>query len=379
MFCIECIRAPWKATRIPNILFSTIVKNTGIKWAGATIGYAFVLIAWGLLNEYRTNYYSSFFALPSAILIVIPFLMAAFILFTEWRLGPSEDHDWHMGQLILNYKGGKWKAGMIRDGLLGWAIKGFFAPLNICSAISNINYFRGKETDILTYAWPRMEYVADEMIFTVLLIAIIPGYLFGSRLINTDNKGIDHSWFGWMVTLFCYPPLNTAGAQGIFHFFNSASPPWNQPWVIWSDKVKYLVFVIGGLLLFLEFIHYWGEAIFCLRASNLTNRGIITNGPYRFCKHPVYLAKCIAWAIIWLPFFEGNSVIQSLRFTIGFFAFCGVYILRAWVEERLLSKDQTYVEYALWIDRHGTFRWIGHLLPWFNYEYRLKKWKSIAK
>ena len=38
------------------------------------------------------------------------------------------------------------------------------------------------------------------------------------------------------------------------------------------------------------------------RFSNLTHRGIITNGPYRYSKHPAYLAKNLSWWLVSMPF-----------------------------------------------------------------------------
>ena len=37
----------------------------------------------------------------------------------------------------------------------------------------------------------------------------------------------------------------------------------------------------------------------------------------------------------------------------------GIYAMRAWTEERHLSRDPTYVAYARWIEQHGVFRSIG--------------------
>ena len=38
--------------------------------------------------------------------------------------------------------------------------------------------------------------------------------------------------------------------------------------------------------------------MFSFRFSNLTHRGIITSGPYRFTKHPSYVSKNIAWSFV---------------------------------------------------------------------------------
>ena len=37
------------------------------------------------------------------------------------------------------------------------------------------------------------------------------------------------------------------------------------------------------------------------KASNLTHRGIIATGPYRFIRHPAYICKNMAWWIGSIP------------------------------------------------------------------------------
>ena len=44
-----------------------------------------------------------------------------------------------------------------------------------------------------------------------------------------------------------------------------------------------------------------------------------------------------------------------------------LYAIRARSEELHLSEEPTYVAYALWIERHGIFRWIGWIAPWMRY------------
>jgi len=73
------------------------------------------------------------------------------------------------------------------------------------------------------------------------------------------------------------------------------------------------------------------------KASNLTNRGIVKNGPYRFVRHPAYSAKLALWYIQGI-FFGRFCLGLLLGFTL-------IYFLRAWTEERHLSMDPGYIEY----------------------------------
>ena len=51
--------------------------------------------------------------------------------------------------------------------------------------------------------------------------------------------------------------------------------------------------------------------------------------------------------------------------------FSGVFYLRAKTEERHLSLDPVYVQYAQWIDEHGMFRWLDQV----PFARRLVQWK----
>jgi hypothetical protein len=296
--------------------------------------------------------------------------------FTEWRLGPVNDDAWQLGLLAL----GRWRRidwPVLCSGLFGWLVKGFFLPLNFTGLVNLLNQFRQTEARILVVPWPQAEFILDQMIFAVLVAAIIPGYFFSSRLLGTHIRKVDQSWFGWAVTLSCYPPLLSGVFDQWFNYHPYATrQPWLTPWASMTGSLPALSYAVGSTLLLLELIHYWGEATFGLRSSNLTNRGIITNGVYRFCKHPIYLVKCIAWFVIWLPPFKGVTILGGIRLTLLWGCVCGIYMLRAWVEERLLSDDPDYVDYALWIDRHGLFAWAGRAVPALSFRWRLERWQK---
>jgi protein-S-isoprenylcysteine O-methyltransferase Ste14 len=213
------------------------------------------------------------------------------------------------------------------------------------------------------------------MVYGIIIAAVVPGYIFGARLIRTENKSVSHSWFAWLVTLACYPPFEYAFFVSWFDYNpNTPNPVWLQPWAKHLQHVPAVLAIVGGVILIFSLVHLWGEAQFGLRSSNMTNRGIITTGPYRFCKHPVYLAKCIVWLLVWLPFASGMNAFDDLRLTMLWMCVCGIFILRAVAEETLLSRDPDYVAYARWVEEHGALGFLRKI-PAFSYEWRLARWQ----
>ena len=372
MFGLELARAPWIGTPRPAIPLGETLRKSSLKWVGLMAGLLLVLVAWYVVPEYRNRNYEPMFEAIPYVLPFLPFGMALCVFYTEWRLGPAEDHAWHFGLLVLgDFDKVDW--AMVRAGLFGWLVKGFFLPLNVITAVRSLDSFRGRESELLTASWPQVVHMLDHMIFALLAIAIIPGYLFTMRLIGTENKAIEQGAFGWFVTLLCYPPVNRGTSPGWF-FYHAAGG--DQPWTIWFGNAGTASLLAGSALVFFYLVHYWGEAICCMRSSHLTNRGIITNGPFRLCKHPVYVVKCFAWALTYLPFLSGSTPLDCLRMSFGFFAFCFVYVLRGWVEERLLSEDPDYVAYAFWMEKHSIFRLVGRWVPFFAYSWRHERWKK---
>ena len=374
MVPIELARSPALRVPRPDVPFMATLKRSMIKILGVFLGLGFLFLIWEFIPEYKDNLYKPFFETMPYVLPYLPFIIVFCVVWTEWRLGPAEDYAWQFGLIVLQrFKEIDWV--VFRNGIFGWIVRGFFLPINVGGVAPLLKTFRGKETQLLTSGWPEQIDMLNHMIFALLVISIIPGYLFGLRLLNTTIKKVDQTWFGWGVTLLCYPPMSRGTGVGWFLFYTNASV---LPWVSCFGAEGVGSYVVGSILLLTYFIHFWAESIFCLRSSHLTNRGVITNGPFRFCKHPVYVIKCIAWGIIYLPFLAGHGVISCISLTVCYLAFCGVYVLRSWIEERILSTDPDYIAYALWMDEHSLFRCVGQKIPWMSFAGRLQKWNKLA-
>lgn len=94
---------------------------------------------------------------------------------------------------------------------------------------------------------------------------------------------------------------------------------------------------------------------FGTRFSNLTNRGIVVHGPYRFLKHPAYVAKNLSWWLISIPFVAHGSIQENARACLLLGVMNLVYYLRAKTEERHLRADPAYRIYVRWIGRFSPF------------------------
>jgi protein-S-isoprenylcysteine O-methyltransferase Ste14 len=86
-------------------------------------------------------------------------------------------------------------------------------------------------------------------------------------------------------------------------------------------------------------IYTWASAALGPKASNLTNRGIVSKFPYSVVRHPAYICKVTMWWITLIP-------VINLSFFMGMLFWTIIYYFRSITEERHLMKDQEYVGYC---------------------------------
>jgi protein-S-isoprenylcysteine O-methyltransferase Ste14 len=170
------------------------------------------------------------------------------------------------------------------------------------------------------------------LLFVVDVSLGIIGYTVASRWLDNRTKSVDMTMGGWIVALMCYPPINS----GFTLKFIDYNMPSTHP-VITSEIGKMIVM---ALILLLFTIYVWATIAFSFKFSNLTNRGIVTTGPYSIVRHPAYISKNLAW---WL---DNSFVLSNFSAAAALFAWNVIYILRALTEERHLLKDPKYQAYC---------------------------------
>lgn len=391
MSTIELLRAPWSPFKLykrpVSETFERSLKETSLQWLGMLAYFSILLFAWWALAEYSRTYYAPFFGMLPLLMLVGPLISAGVLFLSELLCGPYERGGKELGLLISRSVSGKFRSAyanarwtIIRDELLSWLLYGFFLPINFVELVKTLGAVRGQEALLFSGDWVQTQAYIIMVIYGMLIAAITPGYLFGTRLIRTETRNVDRTWFGWTITLICYDPIVTA-VFGRWLDYRTAveGDIWVRPWAVAFADVPLLLFAVGGFIVFCEIIHLWGEAQFGLRASNISNRGVITTGLFRLTKHPIFVAKCVGWFFIWVPFMAGGDLITDLRFTILWGFVCVIYVLRAVAEERVMAKDPDYVAYGLYMDKHGMFAWVGKMIPAMSFEYRLKRWQAIER
>ncbi|MEM1273562.1 MAG: isoprenylcysteine carboxylmethyltransferase family protein [Pseudomonadota bacterium] len=283
----------------------------------------------------------------------------AYILWVDARMVQPKDGYWQIGAW-LTAQTTRREVADLRHFTLGWVIKGFFLPIMFFYLISALagtaplgTWFAG---DIVTIA-RRMMLIA----IILELVVVCVGYTLTLRLFDAHIRSTNPVLWGWLVTLICYAPFNGVVTGQIFD---------RDTGVPWFETIESYPLLAGPWLavMLLSFaVWVWATASFGLRWSNLTNRGVITCGPYRWMKHPDYLSKTIFFWLTSMPILADVPIFTQIAATCGMCVVTVIYFARARAEERHMSEDPDYVRYALALNDTGLFAPLFRLIPALGY------------
>lgn len=231
--------------------------------------------------------------------------------------------------------------GILRDHL----VKAFFLPLMLTFVLGWVGQL-DRELDMgSSMSW---FLVPLSLLYLLDTVFGAIGYLSTSYRLQSHIRSSNPSWWGWIAALICYPPfVNWLAFIGLMKYGDG------YEWHHWLGSSGLLAYCWGGTILALTAVYTWATVAFGIRFSNLTCRGVITSGPYRYLKHPAYWSKNLSWWLVSIPFisFEGTKIAILHCMILGFVN-C-IYWLRAKTEEKHMMSDPDYVAYASWVDRHG--------------------------
>jgi len=176
------------------------------------------------------------------------------------------------------------------------------------------------------------------------------GYHTESGLLKNKLRFAETNPLHIFVCVICYPPFNRITVA----FFGPSN---HTPGILFRGDITHpLTWILRAIaVLFLLLLISSSLSLFT-KASNLTNRGIVDWGPYRFIRHPGYLAKTLFWLTTLLPacipatkdpqFTWLAYLISCAVLTWGFWGWGTIYFLRAITEERFLMRDPDYRAYC---------------------------------
>lgn len=336
----------WSCTRpLFDVLNISVTKIAGL-WATWAILAAFYCLGrWYWDGQYL-------FAMQVLAVLAVPMVLLSipYVLWLDRHLREPRDHAWHFGAMLIGRE--PWDAEEVKKHWRAWIIKGFFGAFMI--SILPFGFAAVVEADFTAVAGDPVLLAGSlfELLFVIDVQIGTVGYLLTLRPLDAHIRSGNPFLAGWVAALLCYPPFvyGFMGDGGMIQYeYNTAG------WGHWMAGHDLLLWTWSAGLVVLTAIYAWATVIFGIRFSNLTYRGVITNGPYRFTRHPAYLSKNLFWWCSVLPFLvTSGSYVDMIRNTVFLGCVSAIYYWRARTEEaHLLGEDAKYREYHAWMARHG--------------------------
>ena len=345
----------WKAPPRPlrESIDISIAKIAGLWATWAVIGAAYCIARWYWDGAYLFAMHLLGVAAVPLLLLSIPY-----VLWIDRRLIEPRDGAWHLGRLIAGH------TAIDREQLIeharSWTIKAFFLAFMLSIVPGNWEQvIAPTAADIVADPVRLSGWLISAMFMIDVSFATV-GYMLTLKPLDAHIRSANPYAAGWAAALICYPP---------FILMNSGGPldyhPGTADWVYWLGGYPLVTALFGIVLVLLTAIYAWATMAFGIRFSNLTHRGVLTHGPYALSKHPAYVSKNLFWWLSTLPFLATTAnFVDMVRNTATLALVSGVYYWRARTEERHLSADPAYRDYAAWMDANAPIpRLINALRP----------------
>ena len=335
-------------------------RRVATKLAGVAAGLGAVIAGHALFRIYAT----ADLAVPLSLLLwlgpgLVP-LALGYVWWVDARQSDPQDDTWRLGAIVTGQLPLA-EAATLRDHAMGWVVKGFFLPIMLVYLYRNLGDL-GVLRLALTHPDPVIVVFGLTKLAIMLELTIAcTGYTLTLRALDAHIRSVNPFLAAWVVTLSVYEPFNRVVTGQIFAYRDGAT---------WVDLLHiYPALTVPWLTLILASYAFWlwATAIYGLRWSNLTHRGIVTNGPYRFTKHPDYVAKVTFFWLGFAPFLLAATPWGAVTGTAALVAVSAIYWGRARMEERHLSADPVYVAYAVAMNDRSLFAPLSRRWPWLAY------------
>ena len=253
---------------------------------------------------------------------------------------PAADKYWHLMRSFFSLPGLRWLAGVrsedkwhweqpSRLAILSLMVKSFYLPLLCSWTVNQILTLVAKSAALSGNFFVVNSFLVDALILVDVSIFAV-GYMTELPQLGNSIRSVEPTVFGWFVCLMCYPPFNGFS----FDLMDVALHENWQPDILSGPMMQKAATLAITLL---WGVYVWATVALGFKSSNLTNRGIVDKGPYRYLRHPAYVSKVSVWTL--------SSLFRAEKNFYLIISFIVVYALRAWTEERHLSRDADYLEY----------------------------------
>lgn len=347
----------WRQVTINTAIYNSVLKTFGLIQILAVAGFLF-----SILPEYKKDLYKIWQDLYVPYAVGLAVISPLYFLLCEYTVGSKNDIYKYIGRFSLFiFFARVWTRPILRQGLLLWIVKLFFLPIMLGSVHYGVVYFVNHPINTFFNDYYRFFDMYWELILALDVVLAVAGYTLSLRFLGTAVISTDPTWRGWIATLICYFPFSSA-LYGSYLTYEDGLR-WGN--IIPADTIWYYAY--GLVLLSVHTLYLCASLNFGIRYSNLSHRGILTDGLFRLTKHPAYLFKNIGWWMIGLPFISHMGLKTAIANCLLLGGVNIVYWWRARTEEKHLSRDPRYVAYALAMNERSLLAFLGRWFPVLQY------------
>ena len=331
---------PWRATLDVSI---TKLAGLWLTWAGIALVYGVERFYWE--DRFQFSMWCMMWAAPVLFVASIPYT-----LWLDRYLTEPKDGCWALGAWLMGLNE-PFESEAIFAHLRSWGVKMFFTAFMLAIVPGGFGQFIRGDVSVVLHDPVALANWLITFMFLIDVAFATAGYILALRPLDSHIRSANPYAAAWMAALICYPPFVLMGDNGVLDYRPGTRG--EDGWAIWFAGQPLLLVAIGTALVLLTGIYAWATVTFGFRFSNLTNRGILTNGPYAWSRHPAYLSKNLFWMLSTVPVLTVGSWLDAFRATMLMLAVAGVYYWRAKTEERHLKADPDYRAYWEWMERNG--------------------------
>ena len=334
---------------IADIVDVSRVKLMGLFATWAIIGFLYCVARWYWDGQYLFAMGVIGFAAVPLFLLAVPY-----VVWLDRVMVNPRDQSWHFGAMLLGREAYDFEE--VKKHWRAWIIKAFFGAFMI--SILPGGFYEVVTADLTNIVNDpvRLGLTLIGLLFVVDVQIGTVGYLVTMRPLDAQIRSGNPFLSGWVAALICYPPVVFAFMGNINGHLGMIAYEVNTPgWAHWFAGNNLMLYLWAFWLIFLTAAYAWATVAFGIRFSNLTYRGVITNGPYRYTRHPAYLSKNLFWWCATMPFLvTSDSFVDLVRNTFFLACVSAIYFWRAKTEEaHLLLEDEKYREYHAWMEENG--------------------------
>jgi hypothetical protein len=256
----ELGKLPWTGSSDHALRERVVVKCIGLFAV-----YGLLATAYFLFKGFYLNFVQPLTAFWSNFWLPVLCLSPIYVYLTDRAMPQPEDGLYCFGCCITGRKRPtNWS--VVEQFLLGWVVKGFFAPLMVGFALKDINWVLNYDFGEILQKASNAYAAFYRFAYLIDVVFAAAGYLCTFRLFNTHIRSTEPTMAGWVVCILCYQPFWKIFQDNFLeyeegYYWGNWLWPHDLLWYFWA------IMILACLI-----IYCWSTVTFGMRFSNLTIR-----------------------------------------------------------------------------------------------------------